>query len=510
LAINEVVQLREEIAKAAAQHGGAFVSEVQRPGLAVPLYSNLQIAKCLLQQVRACEKFIFILFGEGQGHRLNLDGVQLTSTFFELELYQAAILGKPIYRLCSKTFRPAQQIQILRLLDLGFLEPTSQFDQLEDTQILGAVVAILLDESRAERWRVSPAEVSPDALVERLIRSRDRKFGDQSKAPMHFLDLPNSIAYQNAPSLADMDVVSSLVKAQGRQSLEDHMDEKLAWAWLVMRELMVAPLLDSTGEVILREPAALAAWNAALTTWHGAAAWSGHHGHTRIGTMPTLVTLSGVRRAIRNDRHSSVSGVDHFGTSIVDPVGAFGSSYYSLAKMVRSPLRATVLSEVHSCLDQAEKLEPHAAAGILAVRASTCLLEGRRTDAVALYERSFQVSLSQGKSKADLGAIICELGFAQIQNYEFRKGRRMLEEGIALLRDQEMRGTQVDHGHMVRALVKVALANVVTGHLWSGAQYLADAHVIAVSKGLDAYAARREIRYVGRFVDEARRRIRRR
>lgn len=289
--IKEVVQLRKEIAEAAMPYGGAFVSEVQRPELTAPLYSNLQIAKYLLQQVRSCEKFIFILFGESQGHRLNLDGAQLTSTFFELELYQAAILGKPIYRLCSKAFRPAQQIQVLRLLDFGFLEPASKLDQLEDAEISSAVVSILLNESHAERWRVTSAEVSPDALVERLMMSRDRKFGDQSKAPMHFLDLPNSGMHRNAPSLADMDVVSLLMKAQGRQSLEDHTDEKLAWAWLVMRELMVEPLLDPVGKMIVREPMALAAWNAALTTWHGAASWSGHHGHTRIGTMPTLVTL---------------------------------------------------------------------------------------------------------------------------------------------------------------------------------------------------------------------------
>lgn len=504
--INAAVQLRKEIAIAAAPYGGAFVSEMQRPALASPLYSNLQIAKYLLQQVMSCEKFIFILFGEGQGHRLNLEGAQLTSTFFELELYQAAILGKPIYRLCSKAFRPAQQIQVLRLLDFGFLEPTSQLDQLEDAEIVSAVVEILSSESHAERWRVSSIEVSPDALVERLMRSRDRKFGDQLKAPMHFLDLPNSGMHQTAPSLADIDVVSSLMKAQGRQSLEDHVDEKLAWAWLVIRELMVQPLLDPAGKMMAREPIVLAAWNAALTTWHGAASWSGHHGHTRIGTMPTLVTLSDVRRAIREDCHSPSSGADHFGTSIVDPVGAFGSSYYSLAKVVRNPLRASVLSEIHSCLDQAERLEPHSAAGILAVRASACLLEGRRAEAVALYERSFQVSLSQGQSKSDLGAIICELGFAQVQNQEFRRGRRTLEEGIALLQDQEMRGVQVDHGHMVRALVKAALANVLTGHLWKGAQYLADAHNIADSKGLDAYAARREIRYVGRFFDTARKR----
>ena len=314
-----VAQLREKIAEAAAPHGGAFVSEKQRPELTAPLYSNLQIAKYLLQQVRSCEKFIFILFGEDQGHRLNLDGAQLTSTFFELELYQAAILGKPIYRLCSKAFRPAQQIQVLRLLDFGFLEPTSQFEQLEDVEISSAVVEILLNKPRAERWRVSSTEVSPDALVERLMRSRDRRFGDQAKAPMHFLDLPNSGMLQNAPSLADMDVVSSLMKTQGRQSLEDHVDEKLAWAWLVMRELMVEPLLDPAGKMIVRDPIVLAAWNAALTTWHGAASWSGHHGHTRIGTMPTLVTLSDVRRAIREDSYSPVSGTDHFGSSIVDP-----------------------------------------------------------------------------------------------------------------------------------------------------------------------------------------------
>jgi hypothetical protein len=138
-----------------------------------------------------------------------------------------------------------------------------------------------------------------------------------------------------------------------------------------------------------------------------------------------------------------------------------------------------------------------------------CLLEGRRGEAVALYESSFQISLSEGKSKSDLGAIICELGFAQVQNQELRKGRRTLEEGIALLQDQEMRGERVDHGHMVRALVKVAFANVVTGHLWKGAQYLADAQNIADSKGLDAYAARREIRYVGRFFNAARKRFRR-
>ncbi|MDO8177839.1 MAG: hypothetical protein Q7T62_06305 [Undibacterium sp.] len=509
LETNEVAQLRKEIAKAAGEHGGAFVSEAQRPELKAPHYSNLSIAKYLLQQVRSCEKFIFILFGEGQGHLLNLDGTQLTSTFFELELYQAAILGKPIYRLCSKAFRFAQQIQILRLLDFGFLGPTSQPDQLDDAEISSAVIAILLNESHAERWRVSSAEVRPDVLVERLMRSRDRKFGEQSKTPMHFLDLPNSGFDQYASPSIDMNSVLSLMTAQGRRMFDDHMDEKLAWAWLVMRELMVTPLLDFAGKIVVREPEILSAWNAALTTWHGAASWSGHHGHTRMGTMPTLVTLSEVRRAIREDRHLSVSGTDYFGASIVDPVGAFGSSYYSLAKMVSSPMRADVLSEVHSCLDQAVKLEPHAAAGILAVRASACLLEKRCTEAVELYERSFQVSLSQGQSKSDLGTIICELGFAQVQNREYRKGRRTLEEGIDLLRDQKMRGMLVNHGDMVRALVKAAFANVVTGHWWKGAQYLADAHTIADSKGLNAYAARREIRYVGRFVDQARKRFRR-
>src|SRR6202022_17094 len=63
---------------------------------------------------------------------------------------------------------------------------------------------------------------------------------------------------------------------------EKRHDRRLSRLYLVFRELMTMPSLDT------RETEALALWNSAFGMWCGSAAWYGLHNHLAMGVIGGL------------------------------------------------------------------------------------------------------------------------------------------------------------------------------------------------------------------------------
>ena len=507
---SEIRHVRSSIAAGAEACGGSFVSEINQKDLTRERYGSLTIARFLLQQVAACDKFIFILSGDGRGRSVDLDQQTLTGTFFELELFQAAVLGKPIYQLNHRGSDTKEVIELLRLFDFEFVQEAQKLKAMNGDELVEAAIAIAGGDPTAERWRIRPHLISSQRVYERLMRRRDANFGANDRDAMHFLDLRRAYPLAGRSGTPDFGAIETLISIRRKDKLGSRMDEQLAWAWLVMRELLVARLIEKDGSISVRDPQILSAWNLALTTWHRAASWSGMHGHTRLGVLPTLVTLGSVREAIRRDRLQPSSAPDAFNTATVDPQGAFASSYYSLAKLLAPIAKTEVIARVHLCLDAATGTDPEDRPGICAVRASTYLLQGEPRKAVQEFEESIRLRRPTVKNEYELGGITCEIGFAQLKAGDLRRGRKSLQQGVTQLKEARHAGELLNEGGFVRALVKASYGSLLTGHLIQAARYLDEAYGVAKDSGVTAYLVRPELKYAGKLIYQARRTYERR
>ena len=313
-----------------------FVAEWAWDNVHRGTHPDLDIATLLLGQVRLSGAFICLLNGATAGAAMTPRDTELSTTFFELELFQAIVLDRPIYLLVHASFEPEALGRYLDLLEFGLPDWRDRAKtKMGDAEVLRAVSEILRGKGR--QWRVQRRPNAASALHAGLFHARDRFARNESSPRIHFLQLDRQTAASSAAE-PNLSAISDLMRNRRPFEEEQNNDRRLAFSWLLARELMAAPLLNRQGEVIQRDPVVLAAWNAALKDWHGAASWQGLHSNIHLGTLPALDTLDVVRQVLRRSGPE-----DAFGGSTEFPGGSYSSSYYSLAKRVRASDKRFVL-----------------------------------------------------------------------------------------------------------------------------------------------------------------------
>ncbi|WP_332641160.1 DUF4062 domain-containing protein [Brevundimonas sp.] len=404
-------------------------------------------------------------------------GVEVSSTervqtsYFELELFEAALLRKPAYVFLLKGAEPDERIAAL----LHLLKPAIPgicWTPLDEDEIFARVAGLLETQARPKLHPVlSRAEASDRRMSNQLTGQRHRLYDPRKEMPsVRFM----GGLRDKAMPRPDHDVVERILN---RVDSEQSYQVRLVLLWTVMRELMgAAPDLPNTQTF-------LPLWDRALGSWNSSGAWYGLHGHPVMGCLGALSSLAGVRDKLGN------AGRPH---------GALSSEYYSIAKHVSSrALRAAVLTMSHRHIDAA--FDDGETSGKLAMRGSVAAAMGDRANAITDYERVVYLRDNvEPATDAERGDARTELGFALVRSGDRRNGLALMEEGVALLAHSG------PNGFLVRAKRKLGRAYLMSGAPRRALSTLADAFDIATELG-----ALDQISQIDRIAKVVERRFRR-
>lgn len=435
--------------------GRLFVAECDwdgfKPGARIP---ELTVATALMSQIRSSKRFICLLTSRSSGSLVRIAETPLSSTFFELEIFQSIVLDKSTYLLVHESFDPAQIEQYLDLLKFAFPDWRGHASmRLNDLQVIHAIGDIVRGRSASTQWQVQRRRGHAADFHHALMRSRDRFVRCESKPTVHFLNLGQQ---KPVGSQCDVNAIESLLKKREHHIAEPDVDndQRLAISWLLIRELNSAPLLNETGEIVQLDPFLLSAWNLVLGDWHSAASWGALHSNIYIGTLPTLGTLEMVRNALRP------SG-DLLGSSTDFPGGGYATSYYSLSKMVPASERRAVLALARETLLMEAEDDAKNRPGCLALLGSIVLQEGNPIEAIELYEKALTIH-TRSKNQKGMGELLCELSLARLQSGQWSKAAAEAERGIALMRDDGGSDSGKVDGPLIRAMFKSAYVQLRT------------------------------------------------
>lgn len=408
---------------------------------------SLDKAMICIEGVRESETYVAVV-RERHGTGVDLSSTErLQASYFELELFEAALLGKPSYVFIMKGAEPGPRItSLLRLLAPAL--PGLRWEPLEEDEIFQRVETILVRQSRPKFYNIlQRAVASGGHMSDLLTRVRHKSYVPARESPpIEFLDgLTDPTA-----SIPQEALVQSILQ---RARFELNQNSKLSILWLAIRELMGAPISDPTMRSYLP------LWDSALSDWNSAAAWFGLHGHPSMGCLAALGSQSRIRHQMAKSCH--------------DLHGALASEYYSIAKNLGSAtLKRSMLDASREHISVA-MLEGETA-NLLNIRGS---IRGAQGDVSGRIE-DFNLALSlrldgEVSSLSEIGVAKSELGFALVLSGKVSVGIAHLEDGVAMLENCPQLG------FLVRAKRKLGRAYLRAGSPKLAIATLAAAHSLA-------------------------------
>lgn len=395
----------------------------------------------LIRRVREANVFVCVLGGKRHGSPIEIDARPSVVSFFEIELFQAALLEKEVHLFVSDDFVPEPRLQrLLEILSFAFPEWFNR-QHLTDTQITERIKRLVGKERRKFLFNPFNAVRAPiNRLVQALYIARGR---NSLSSPILFLDGE----FEVRVSVPDQQIISSL---QQQISAEQNEEKRLSLLWIALRELMSVPYTN------LKDYTILCQWNEILGKWTSAGAWYGLHGDTPLGCLAALNSMVKVRQQI--DRLSIKSVTSE---QTVYPGGALASAKYSIAKrlFVKADRNAR-LNEALGDVQQALKLSVNSEdSGLRAIKGSIFRQLGRVTEAVSEYEAVLNIRQKNSASDASIGEALSELGFGYLRQWNLLKGLQYCKEGVGLMRNG------ASAGFLTRGLRKLSLAYLVNGKL---------------------------------------------
>ncbi len=407
------------------------------------------MANICVQGVRDSDVYVAVV-RSNHGSGVAINGAERTmASFFELELFEAALLQMPVYVFVLDGLQPSARLAGL----LELLKPAiPNYDSRPRTEqdIYDRVRAILDLASARGLTKLNHARASSGLMSNQLTGSRFASYDPVTSPPsLRFLGDTRDVSLP-PPRL---DLVRDVL---GKAEADANHGDKLTLLWIAIRELMGAPI-DSSLPADIAE-----CWVQALNGWNSAGAWYGLHGHPLMGCLASLGSLS----ALQFSRSQAEDA----------PHGPLSSEYYSIAKLVtRRALKAQMLEISRSHIDVA--LRKGETGATLAQRGSVRWAQGDRNGAVEDYHRV--VDLRTGAERAsndDIGQAMTELGFAMVFVGNRAKGLRQMEDGISLFSGEPT-------GFLIRAKRKLGRAYIRAGAPRLAIGILSSVYEDAVSTG---------------------------
>lgn len=204
----------------------------------------LEIVDTLIQKIRGAEFIVCVLGGphEGRGDYDHGTPIEINDhltnvSYFEIELFQAALLEKPIALFISKDFTPHSRLK--SVLDiLHFIFPAAWPMPMEDKDIIDSV-RLLIDSI------LNGKATSSQTIIlnyKRLVLG----FDDARSKPLN-IDGPNREilfldgAFENRSNPPDKELIESILLETKRTQDQER---RLSRLWIAIRELMATPYIN--------------------------------------------------------------------------------------------------------------------------------------------------------------------------------------------------------------------------------------------------------------------------
>lgn len=418
------------------ERGQVWVAEQIRPDLDPTRgASQLEIADACLDAIEEARDFVLLDTGE-YGSRLCFQDAFAEASFLEMELFQAALLSKPITIIFVGR---AGEISPLGQLAMQLVPHISTFR----VENLVEAEDMLLRHFDGDSLGAPRSGLSK-LLSQRLVETRHRDWRNT-----RLFDEPQFMDGRICgpiSGMADLDVAAHFLDLAAAHSETNRI---LSRTWIAMRSLMPMHYAQTN------DPAALELWDRALRLWSSAAAWRGMHGHLWLGNVAVLGSLAQLR--IRSGKPLVDFELDNGG----DVHGSLASVYYSLSKRVPRRMGSKLLDRAEAYVDDGLKTrDPVQRDTLLPLRGSIQARHYRFRAAARDYQEALDIAVKRGREPGQIGFLLTELGFMELFLLKPRIARHRIEEGLA-----QMTPDVSSPGFRVRALRKHALTALATGDL---------------------------------------------
>lgn len=420
----------------------------------------LGIADYLIRKIREAEVFICLLGARRHGDPIKVSDRNSSVSFLEIELFQAALLKKPIYLYVLEGFQPEPALaSILEVLEFALPRWSIQ-QELTEAKVEESISRLLQATSRPRSCSFIPLRHS---VIRKLVQSLYFARGDlgESAGGADVLFLDGRLHGQTGSP--DKELIQRCLRTANEQRNEEL---RLARLWFAIRELMKLTPHDLDRE-------SLAYWNSALGEWGGSATWYGLHGHLYMGSLAAFNSMAMVRERLRESTYKIADP-----SELRYPGGQLASAQYSIAKRLydgkaKQRLLDKALRDANKDISEGEDL----LGNTLSVRAAIYRAVGELGHAVRDYEEVLHRREQAVAGPGSMGVAFSNLGYAYVLQGRLWKGRSFLEEGVKLLSEN------FRTGFLARAKRKLAVAYLLTGRPVQAYEEMAEAQRIAQEHG---------------------------
>jgi len=418
---------------------------------------DLEAADELIGRVREANTFICILGGSSHGSPIKVIEQHSSVSFFEIELFQAALLEKEKHIFVRDDFEPDPQLEsLLRILEFALPE-WRDLKRQSESEILSEIKRVV---DRALSWRGSKTWFKLPAPIDQLVQGLYTGRGKNRNPSVLFLNG----ATEPRSDRPRIEILQSLTTTIEQELNEE---KRLSRLWIGLRELM------ASGDENLIDEELLGYWNQLLSEWARAGAWYGLHADMPLGCLAALNSMTLVRK-----RLVTLTSVKKELDNLAFPGAALASSKYSIAKRlyIKSDRKAR-FNEALEDLKRSLAVPRGDQSALLAIRGSIFRQMGRISECISDYETVLRIREQTDAPIFQIGEAKCELGFAYLRDFSPRKGLDYCKEGVEMLRQ----GGRV--GFLVRGLRKLAVAYFMNGRLNKAFEARREAKVLALKHG---------------------------
>lgn len=416
--------------------GRVWIAEHIRPDLdPAQGASQLEIADACLDAIENARDFVLLDTGE-YGSRLGYQDAFAEASFLEMELFQAALLSKPI-----TVFFVGRASETSPLGQLAMqLAPHVSTFRLESLEEAEDALVRHFDGAHPKAQRAKVSHLFSQNLIQERHRDwHNTRLFDEPKFMDGRVCGPTS-------AKAELDVAAHYLNLAAANTETNRI---LSRTWIAMRTLMPVHYAQTN------DPTALDLWDRALRLWSSAAAWRGLHGHLWLGNVSVLGSLAQLR--IR-------SGAPLYNPEQVkggDIYDGLGSVYYSLSKRVPRRIGPKLLERALAYVEEGlKKRDPPLQDSLLPLRGSIQARRYQFRAAARDYTEAIDIAVARGDGSGQIGFLLTELGFMELFLLKPRQARQRIEEGLA-----HMTAEVSSPGFRVRALRKHALIALACGDM---------------------------------------------
>lgn len=399
-----------------------WVAEKSEPWLGAEP-DKLKVIDRLIQVLRESAFYVCILAGRRRGSdehgtAVPYGGEATAVSYFEIELYAAAMYNKPVLLYVLGDFDPGPRLDRLLQILKWAIPDWRELTPMRPAEILDGIREEIRRQAFSAVERRSPLR---RRLVDALWRARSGPAVPSRRRPgVLFLG-----GASEDRALPEPGRVELLIREYRRTP---NYQQKLNRIWLAARELMPASYHP---EAVRHRPALakfLPYWDGVLGDWAAAASWHGWHGHLYAGTIAPLNSQALLRSQAAPENEECSPEVK------LPPDGAMASAYYSLGGILGfGPSGWECLWRAGRHVQRAIEARSGPTDNLLAIRGSVRLRMGWWPGAISDFSKMLRLREANDAPPQKIADALMHLGTAYALCPLLSKGTDLLHKSVDVL-----------------------------------------------------------------------------